>query len=121
MRRERTRRRQREQRKQRCVDSQSSQVKCAFWQWKQARLAFFFFGPSRVRDGGWEDEDSASLGSSVDRLRLHCGFFFCSRAEGLAVREDGSPGNAWVPATWLSMERPREEVSWTWADIMIAR
>ena len=27
-------------------DIQSSQVRCAFWQWKHARFAFFFFGPS---------------------------------------------------------------------------
>jgi hypothetical protein len=29
-----------------CSDTQSSQVKCAFWQCEQALLAFFFFGPS---------------------------------------------------------------------------
>ena len=29
------------------INAQSSQVRWAFWQWKQARFAFFFFGPSR--------------------------------------------------------------------------
>lgn len=48
---------------------QSSQVRWAFWQCTQARLAFFFFGPSlpRVRGGTWGDEgeDSSCVSSSV--------------------------------------------------------
>ena len=61
--------------------------------------------------GGCEDEDSVSLVASVLRLRLHAGFFFCSSEAGLAVRGEGSPENAWLPATWVSMERPMAAVS----------
>ena len=60
-------------------DSQSSQVRWAFWQWKQARLAFLFFGPSRVL--GWGPESPFSLALSAVRLRLAGGFFFGSEAE----------------------------------------
>lgn len=95
-----------EQQQPRVEDSQSSQVKCAFWQWKQARFAFFFLGPSRVRPGGCDDEDSVSLVASVLRLRFGTGFFFCSSAAGLAVREDGSPEKTCWPATCVSMDRP---------------
>ena len=58
-------------------DVQSSQVRCAFWQLAHARLAFFFFGPSRVRVGC--DEDSAlSLAPSRVRFRLMGNFFLGS-------------------------------------------
>lgn len=59
--------------------SQSSQVRWAFWQWKQARLAFFFFGPSRVL--GCAPESPLSLALSAVRLRLVGGFFLGSEAE----------------------------------------
>jgi len=43
--------------------AQSSQVRWAFWQWKQARFAFFFLGPSlglRI-DGDESCEDSSGV------------------------------------------------------------
>lgn len=86
--------------KARAWHSQSSQVRWAFWQWKHARFAFFFFGPSRVRVGC--DEDSAlSLAVSLVRLRLHGGFFLGSReaVAGAAVIEAGAPENSCGPAT----------------------
>lgn len=67
-------------------DLQSSHVRCAFWQWKHARFAFFFLGPSRVR-GGWEDESALSLVPSCGRLRFVPVFFFGS-ASGAALMSE---------------------------------
>ena len=48
---------------------QSSQVRWAFWQCAQARLAFFFLGPSLFFRGGCEEESPLSSGVGA-RLRF---------------------------------------------------
>lgn len=90
--------------------SQSSHVRCAFWQWKQARLAFFFFGPSLVR-AGCEEDSALSLAVSPVRLRLHGGGFFLGSRDAtagstVAEMEEGAPEKSWGPAT-EAMVRPR--------------
>ena len=77
-------------------DVQSSQVRCAFWQWKQARFAFFFFGPSLdLREGAllsWSVESSA-VSERLRLLALSGGdFFFCARVEA------ASPPRVWAYA-----------------------
>ena len=79
--------------------SQSSQVRCAFWQWKQALLAFFFLGPSRVRGAG-ALPSALSLAPSVVRFRFAVGFldWLAAEPEGMGVlfseaeEEEGSEG-----------------------------
>lgn len=73
---------------------QSSQVRCAFWQWKHARFAFFFFGPSRVLV--CEPASPLSVESPV-RLRLAVCFLAEPGGTGvlfseLEEEEDGRDG-----------------------------
>ena len=87
------------------TDSQSSQVRWAFWQWKHARFAFFFLGPSRVRVG-CEVDSAESLAASKVRLRLNWGFLCLSDAEEEEELEsaEGAPEKIW----WAATARPRE-------------
>lgn len=91
-------------------DSQSSQVRCAFWQWKHARFAFFFFGPSRVREC-CEVLSALSLAAEASAVRLRLGSFFAlslALEEGeFADMEEGAPENIWC----ADIERPR--VGWS--------
>ena len=71
-------------------------MRCAFWQWKQARFAFFFLGPSRVRVV-WEEDSAESLAASRVRLRLHGGFLCLSdtEEEEELERAEGAPEKIW--------------------------
>lgn len=77
-------------------NSQSSQVRCAFWQWKQARVAFFFLGPSlalRAEAGVVEVESVSGL---AGRLRLATSFLGAMVG---SVLDDGMSSWTWAAAT----------------------